>query len=337
MLASILTEAGYRVGLFTSPHIKDFTERIRINGTPIDQNSVVEFIQKIKAAELDFAPSFFEVTFIMALEYFKKEQCDVCIIETGLGGRLDSTNIITPLLSIITNISLEHTQILGDTIEKIAFEKGGIIKERVPIVLGKMNNEADFVLKEIAQTQQSEVYPAHISALVKNSLLGEHQTENLATVLTACEVLQKQGFKTNAEDIQNGLDHLNQNTGFIGRMQVISENPTVIFDVSHNPDGIQKTIAAVQKIAYQQLHIIYGTSADKDAQAIVQLFPADAKLYFTEFTNERSMKAEALKQLNPKAQVFTAAQEALTCAKENANPYDLILVTGSFFLLGDLV
>ena len=238
MLASILTEAGYRVGLFTSPHIKDFRERIRINGNHIDQNSVVEFIQKIRTTELEFDPSFFEVTFIMALDYFRKEHCDICIIETGLGGRLDSTNIITPLVSIITNISLEHTQILGDTIEKIAFEKGGIIKENVPVVLGKMNDSANNVLVDIAVSRKSDVYPSHIKALIKNPLLGEHQVENLATVVTACEVLQEKGFKIDPEFIQKGLDHLSSNTGFIGRMQVVSENPLV----SPTPKSVSQMI-----------------------------------------------------------------------------------------------
>lgn len=336
MLASILTEAGYRVGLFTSPHIKDFTERIRINGKQIDQNSVVDFIQKIRTTDLEFDPSFFEVTFVLALEYFKKENCDICILETGLGGRLDSTNIIVPELSVITNISLEHTQLLGDSIEEIAEEKGGIIKEGVPVIFGNMDKKAEEVLMEIAEAKNAKRFSSENEYEFKSPLLGEHQQENLSTVISACTCLQKKGYFISNESIRKGLDHLIQNSGFIGRMQIVSEQPIVIFDVSHNPDGIQKTMEAIKHLPFNKLHIVYGTSADKDAKTVARLFPHESIFYFTEFSNERSMKTKELSELDSKARLFNSADDALQAAKDNANLDDLILVTGSFFLLADL-
>ncbi len=229
MLASILTESGYKVGLFTSPHIKDFRERIRIDGQQISEQNVVNFIQKIKASELNFEPSFFEITFGMAMEYFANEKCDICIIETGLGGRLDATNVIEPILSVITNISLEHTAMLGDTVEEIAIEKGGIIKPTIPVVLG--DTQLHSIFEEIANRNNSNIYYStdiNSCSEFQSPLLGDYQKENLRTVLKSCDLINSLGFKLNNDSIQRGLDKLSQNTGFFGRLQVMSTSPLTL-------------------------------------------------------------------------------------------------------------
>lgn len=343
MLASILTESGYKVGLFTSPHIKDFRERIRINGEQIPEQHVIDFIQKVKASPLDFEPSFFEITFGMAMEYFAIEKCDVCIIETGLGGRLDATNVVEPVLSVITNISLEHTAMLGNTLEEIAFEKGGIIKKETPVVLGETESQLYPIFEKLAKQNNSTVYYA---SEIKNNenfnspLLGEYQKENLRTVLKACEVIKTQGFKINDDSIQRGLENLSLNTGFFGRLQVTSSSPLTIFDVSHNPAGISASLESIQKLNKGNLHIIYGTSADKDVLSILKLFPKDASYYFTQFSNDRSIKIETLKSFadqiwTEKCTFFTDPVKALTEAQHHANHEDTIVVIGSFFLISD--
>ena len=342
MLASILTEAGYKVGLFTSPHIKDFTERIRINGQCIPKPSVVDFIHQIKKESFKFSPSFFEVTFAMALDYFGKNNCDICVIETGLGGRLDATNIITPLLSVITNISLEHTAILGDTLEKIAIEKAGIIKQNIPVALGKMSNELNAQFQDLAKSKEANVFELEVSTNKFNvPLLGKYQKDNFQLVLTSLNALDKELFEVSDEHIQNGLNNLSLNTGFSGRLQVIEKNPTVIFDVSHNEDGIKATLQEVNSINKGTLHIVYGSSNDKDFSSIIRLFPKDAAYYFTEFSNDRSCSAEQLEKVVIDSKIerklfFNDANMALFEAKSTANQNDTILVIGSFFLVSDL-
>ncbi len=343
MLASILTEAGYKVGLFTSPHIKDFRERIRINGQQITEEKVIEFVQKIKQAKLSFDPSFFEITFGLALEYFNEEQCDFCVIETGLGGRLDATNIITPLLSIITNISLEHTAMLGNTLEEIAVEKAGIIKEGVPVVVGETAPHLYPIFEQIATERTTKITKSTSFTDIDNfktPLLGEYQLENLRTVLCSCRLLSEQGIPLNPAIIQKGLDNLFTNTGFSGRLQIISESPLTIFDVSHNPAGIEASFQAISKLNKGQLHIVYGTSADKDVESIVEVLPNDASYYFTAFTSERSMHIEDLKSAaqtfdHSKCTFFSNPHLALKSAQNNANHADTIVVIGSFFLISD--
>lgn len=343
MLASILTESGYKVGLFTSPHIKDFRERIRINGIQIPEKNVVEFIQKVESTPLNFEPSFFEITFGMAVDYFKNEGCDICIIETGLGGRLDATNVIQPILSIITNISLEHTAMLGNTLEEIAFEKGGIIKNGTPVVLGEMESHLYPVFENISKSKNTPIY---YSKEIKNDqdyeipLLGEYQKENRRAVLKSCEILIEKGFSINKAIIQKGFDNLFSNTGFSGRLQIIQKNPLVIFDVSHNPAGISASLEALKDINHGKLHFIYGTSADKDVNSILKLFPKDAEFYFTEFNNERSMKIETLRKYSQNifgnhCKYFSDPNEALTKAQHSANHEDTIIAIGSFFLISD--
>lgn len=342
LMASILKESGEKVGLFTSPHIQDFRERIRVNGQMISEQSVIDFCQPFQSNQLDIEPSFFEITFAMALEHFKKEACTICVIETGLGGRLDATNCITPLLSVITNISLEHTQFLGNTLEEIAFEKAGIIKPIVPVIIGETSNETKFVFTKQAELKKSSIHWAE--DLISNKvyhfpLLGSYQRNNFKTVLCALEILTLKGFSITHETIQRGLNHLAENTGFYGRMQLVSKEPNLILDVSHNVDGIQKTLESIQHINQGQLHIIYGTSSDKNYEEIVDLFPSDAKLFFSTFTNLRSISIEQIEELIKKkqlnAKLFSNVKEAINAAQLTANKEDTILVFGSFFLIND--
>lgn len=342
LLASILKESGEKVGLFTSPHIQDFRERIRVNGEMISEQSVIDFCRPFQLNQLSIEPSFFEITFAMALEHFKKEACTICVIETGLGGRLDATNCITPLLSVITNISLEHTQFLGNILEEIAFEKAGIVKPSVPVIIGETKEETKDVFSQQAKLKKSPIYWAEdftIKETVDFPLLGSYQRNNFKTVLCALEILKQKGFSITQETIQRGLNHLPQNTGFYGRMQLISKEPNLILDVSHNVDGIQKTLESIQHINQGQLHIIYGTSSDKNYEEIVDLFPSDAQLYLSTFTNLRSISIEQIKELIEKKQMdakhFSNVKEAINAAQLTANKEDTILVFGSFFLISD--
>ncbi|MDX2360133.1 MAG: folylpolyglutamate synthase/dihydrofolate synthase family protein [Crocinitomicaceae bacterium] len=342
MLASILTSSGYTVGLFTSPHIKDYRERIRINGECIPEKDVVDFVKAIKLADLDFEPSFFEITLGLALQHFENNSVDICIIETGLGGRLDATNIINPLISVITNISLEHTAMLGDTLELIAQEKAGIIKPYRPVVLGNIKTEILPVFEKIADQNNATLHTSMDvnTDLFELPLLGDYQQENFKTVLKTLELLAQRGFSSSPFSIQEGLEKLSINTGFRGRLQKMDDSPTLIYDVSHNPDGIRASFESILKINSGQLHIIYGTSNDKDVQSILGEFPENANYYFTEFTNERSIQITDLKQLtsNLKSrsrEYFTEAEKALKAAKLKAKEEDTILVIGSFFLISD--
>lgn len=338
MLASILTESGNKVGLFTSPHIQDFRERIRVNGIMVSEEFIVDYVQQIQSANIDFEPSFFEISFLMALLWFKQSNCSICVIETGLGGRLDATNVITPILSLITNISLEHTQFLGNTITEIAGEKAGIIKNEVPVVIGEREIESSKVFDTVADEKNAPIHYAsdnEISIPMNFPLLGNYQQDNYKLVKTAIDLLQS-SFPITYENISKGLSNLTKNTGFYGRLQVVSENPRVIFDVSHNEAGIKATLDFFKD---EQLVIVYGTSADKDLNAIFSFFPQNATYLFTEFENERSATTQKLNEfaLNFKlnAIYFKNAQNALFKAKTIANKGDTILVLGSFFLISD--
>lgn len=342
LLASILKEAGEKVGLFTSPHIQDFRERIRVNGEMITEQSVIDFCAPFRTNQLSIDPSFFEITFAMALEHFKKERCTICVIETGLGGRLDATNCITPFLSIITNISLEHTQFLGNTHEEIAFEKAGIIKPAVPVIIGETTSATKSVFNQHAALRNSTIHWAEDYKSTDRynfSLLGSYQQLNLRTVLCALNYLSKNGFSLSHETIQRGLDYLAQNTGFYGRMQLVSKEPNLILDVSHNVDGIQKTLESIQQINKGTLHLVYGTSSDKNYEEIVDLFPRDAKVYFSTFTNQRSISSKQIEHLIEKkhldAVIFSSVKSAIRHVQLTANKEDTILVFGSFFLISD--
>lgn len=342
MIASTLTEAGYKVGLFTSPHIEDYTERIRINGIPIDEKSVVDFVAKMKASKLDFEPSFFEMTFALALEYFKSNQCEIAIIETGLGGRLDATNVITPLLSVITNISLEHTQILGDTLELIAMEKAGIIKQGVPIITAEQNPTIQSIFESKANQLNAPYYLFDENHLVPDDfpLLGDYQKDNFKLAGSALAELKKVGFSIEFDHISRGLKRLNENTGLKARLQIWKQDPLTILDVSHNPDGIKNTLKSILNLNEGDLHVIYGTSADKDISSILAEFPNDARMYLTEFTNPRSAKIDQLKAaVNDKnfhsVNYFSDAHAGLSMAQNTAKQSDTILIIGSFFLVAD--
>ncbi|MBC9812476.1 bifunctional folylpolyglutamate synthase/dihydrofolate synthase [Crocinitomicaceae bacterium CZZ-1] len=339
MLASILTEAGNTVGLFTSPHIQDFRERIRVNGIMVSEAFVMECTQQIQQAELGFEPSFFEISFLMALLYFKASECNVCVIETGLGGRLDATNCITPLISLITNISIEHTQFLGNTIPEIAGEKAGIIKNDIPVVIGEREQESSVVFDRTAHEKNAPLTYASDAKITFPSefpLLGTYQQANYKLVVTALKVLRTD-FPVSNGHISAGLTNLAQNTGFYGRMQVVGAHPTVIFDVSHNEAGIKATLDYFSD--KQNLFIVYGTSADKNLDAIFPLFPRESHYFFTEFTNERSATIGKLREFSSKYGIdgtfFQSAATALEAAKSTANKTDTILVFGSFFLISD--
>jgi dihydrofolate synthase/folylpolyglutamate synthase len=341
MLSSILTENGLKVGLFTSPHIVDFRERIRINGECIEETHVIDFVDKINAEAWDFSPSFFEISFAMALYHFQQRACDICVIETGLGGRLDASNVIQPLATAITSISLEHTQILGNTLSEIAREKGGIIKEGIPMVLGELPVEARAVLIPMAEDKQA---PLHFTGAQDLShytipLPGAHQVGNFRVVLKLLDILSAH-FKLNESAVEAGLTHLHRNTGFMGRLQVISTNPLVIYDVSHNAEGLNASLNTVRTMLKGALHIVYGTSNDKDLSQIIHCFLPEDLLYLSEFENPRSMKIEQLATFFAATNLhvvgkFKRGPEALKSASSSCSTEDIILVTGSFFLLSD--
>ena len=346
ILASILHESGYKVGLFTSPHIKKYTERIKINGEEISESYVVTFVKRIKEIKLNFNPSFFELTFGLALDYFNHKNCQICIIETGLGGRLDATNIIKPILSVITNISLEHTDILGNTIEKIAKEKAGIIKKDTPIVIGDMKIEAKKIIESEAiklnsKIIQSTKFKSKIK-LFNLPLLGGYQLNNLLTVIASLSELNNMKFKSNNDIIQKGLNNIIRNTGFVPRMQIISKNPLVIYDVSHNVEGISTSLDTIKNIQQGNLHIVFSSSKDKDVESIIQLFPIKSNMYFTKNSNERSVVISDFKIKSKKInfstkKYFNDSKRALKIAKDSSSSNDTILVIGSFFLISDFL
>lgn len=338
MLASIFTQKGFRTGLFTSPHITDFRERIRVNGIEIPEQQVVDFCLEIQQLKLEVAPSFFEITWALALRYFLAENCDYCIIETGLGGRLDATNILSPILSIITNIGLDHVAILGDSLEKIAFEKAGIIKSKTPVVIGETLPESKAVFLEKAKQMQAPIFWAEASKFNVPFHFPEnsYQWINERTVRTAIEVLD---LNFTEEDIRLGIQNLHENTGFRGRFEILQTSPLTVLDVAHNVDGIRQVLKTILPMNQGNMHIVYGTSSDKDLTQIISLFPSDAQFYLTPFTNERSAKLEDLKQISHQLQLqsqfFTHVKEAYTAAQHAANKKDTILITGSFFLISD--
>jgi len=337
-LASILKESGLKVGLFTSPHIAHFSERIRINGVPISQEEIETFVANIRATPYSFSPSFFEITFGMALQHFKNNGCDICIIETGLGGRLDATNVIVPELSVITSISLEHTQLLGDTLEAIAIEKAGIIKETVPVVIGRGCDETRSTFEENARLKNAPLISTKtLPQRYQNHFDVDYQIENFETVLAALE-----HFDPSIEEatIVRGIEQLSANTGFYGRMQIVSTNPTVYYDVSHNTAGMKATFEAILSKVKGELHVIYGSSNDKDLSSIKKVFPLGIHFYGAQFRNERSLKRSEIEaQFNEigfkSATYYDAGPMAMKVAQSRASEQDIILVIGSFFLLSD--
>ncbi|MCE2711011.1 MAG: bifunctional folylpolyglutamate synthase/dihydrofolate synthase [Cryomorphaceae bacterium] len=342
MLASILKESGERTGLFTSPHIIDFRERIRINGEVIPEEDVINFCKLIQEISKDLQPSFFEITFAMALWHFKRSKCSICVIETGLGGRLDATNCVMPLVSVITNISLEHTQFLGNTLSAIAREKAGIIKPSIPVVIGECLSESEPVFQEVAMQKNAQLIDCSglpFSEEYDLPLLGDYQKTNFRTVLQTLEVLKMYDLTCSREAIQSGLSNLHKNTGFFGRMQLIQKEPLILLDVSHNAAGIQQTLDTIHKLNKGKLHLIYGSSSDKDVHSIVKLFPSNASVAFCTFKNLRSLTVEEFEKLNDEFCVKHPIYEDLNMAIEDISlkldSQDTLLIFGSFFLIAD--
>lgn len=338
MLASILTESSEKVGLFTSPHLFDFRERIRINGIPVDEQFVIEFCEKVRNHSWNIEPSFFEITWMMALSFFRQNNCSLVIAEVGLGGRLDATNIIRPLISVITNIGLDHVNILGETREKIAFEKAGIIKQGIPVVLGEVDPETFPVFESVSKALHASILLPDTDISLPDGIIG-YQTGNYHIVSAVCDYLQEKGFSCDQETREKGIRNLKSNTGFFGRMEVIAQAPLTIVDCAHNAEGIHALIHSVEALNQGTLHCIYGTSSDKDLDAILDEFPENAHFYFTTFSNPRSTKLEDLKEKAgsrvEKKYFFNSPLTAYKQAQESANKADTILIFGSFFLVHD--
>jgi dihydrofolate synthase / folylpolyglutamate synthase len=366
MLAAMLQQAGYKTGLYTSPHLKDFRERIKINGAMISEEFVIEFVERTKVISEEIEPSFFELTVAMAFEYFVKEKVDIAIIETGLGGRLDSTNVITPLLSVITNIGYDHMNILGNTLEEIAMEKAGIIKPGVPVVIGEYLAETKNIFLAKAKACSAPIYFAQDEYMVSDivstvqtlqcavtniehkiteqfslDLNGIYQTKNLCTVLCAEGIIMQQGFTIKNEAEKIALANTKKITGLHGRWDVIAENPTVILDVAHNEDGMKQILQQLTKNKGQaKTHFVIGMVKDKEVDKVLSLMPTDAAYYFTNAHIPRAMAAQELQtkaatyKLN--GNFYDNVNNAIVAAKEKASAADLIIVCGSVFLVGEV-
>ena len=344
LLASVLQEAGYKVGLYTSPHLKDFRERIAINGKPIFEEYVTNFMNKNKAFFEANELSFFEMSVGLAFEYFIKEQTDINIIEVGMGGRLDSTNIITPLVSVITNIGLDHTQFLGDTLELIAFEKAGIIKPNIPVVVGEYVSETKPVFLAKANDTQSEIYFASdlIVETYPSALLGDYQILNKKTVLQTIKVLQNKKLLSISETaIKKGFLNVIKNTRLLGRWQQLNENPKIICDTAHNSHGLKIVLNQLQKEKFEKLHIVLGLVNDKNLTEILPLFPEDAIYYFCKPNISRGLDEAILKEtaaeFNLIGEKYISVSNAYQTAKENASRNDFIYIGGSTFVVSEIL
>ncbi len=341
MLASILQEAGYKVGLTTSPHLKDFRERIRINGIMCEEEFVVDFVTKHEQKILDQGASFFEIAIAMGFEYFAQQKVDIAVIETGLGGRLDSTNIILPELSVITNIGLEHTQFLGETLEEIAFEKGGIIKPNTPVVIGETTIETKKVFSDLAIERNSEIIFAEEKFFqdLDSDLKGSYQVKNRRTVLTAIVKLQELGWKITQDHIVNGLLNVVKNTNLRGRWDVLGQSPLVVADTAHNPHGLLEIANQINEQAYNQLHLVLGFVNDKDVAQSLSFFPKLATYYFCEPDVPRKLPIDELRMFVPNElkdiHYFDSVEKALKAAKEAAQENDMIYIGGSTFVVAE--
>ncbi len=363
-LAAVFQSAGYKTGLYTSPHLKSFTERIRINGIEISPQCVVEFIEKNKGFIDQLQPSFFELTVGLAFDFFAKEKVDIAIIETGLGGRLDSTNVIIPEISIITNISYDHVNLLGNTLKEIAKEKAGIIKNKIPVVINERQEEVENVFIEKARETNSSIVFAsdkinirHISYTIGKrnvevlengiykfniitDLTGNYQFKNIAGIIETVNVAKEMGWNLSEEHIQEGLSEVNKLTGLKGRWQILSEHPLVVCDTGHNEAGIKAIIEQLKNYNYEKLFWVIGTVNDKDINKILNLLPKDAHYFFCEPNIPRKLDAEILaetaKKYNVRGEIIKNVNEALLEAKKNASPNDLILIAGSNFIVSEL-
>lgn len=344
LLASVLQCAGYKVGLYTSPHLRDFCERIRVDGEVIPHERVAAFVTDHRALIDTLQPSFFEITTALAFLYFAEQQVDVAVIEVGLGGRLDCTNIITPVLSVITNISLDHTDILGDTIAKIAVEKAGIIKPNVPVVVGETQAEtAPIFVAQATNAHAPIIFADQLprTALPPCALHGNYQAKNLKTVLAAIEQLQQCGFDIAPQAIADGLLQVVERTHLQGRWQTLSENPRIICDTGHNEGGIRYVVEQLQQQKYDRLHIVFGMVKDKNIDAVLQMLPREATYYFTQAHIPRALDATLLQHqalsFGLRGNAYSDTHEALDAARCAAAPDDLIFVGGSNYIIAEII
>lgn len=361
-LASILQEAGYKVGLYTSPHLVDFRERIRVNGQCISKERVVKFVKDERKFFEPLHPSFFELTTALAFKYFDEQKVDIAIIEVGLGGRLDCTNIISPILSIITNISFDHTQFLGDTLAKIAAEKAGIIKKGVPVIIGEANEETRPVFQSKANEVNSVIVFAEDNAIVTSSspmadggrrynlsnnstlvgeLSGDYQERNMNTILCACNILKQMNIIKNDDVIAKGLTNICKNTGLLGRWQTIQNNPTVVCDTGHNVGGWNYLAPQIKRQQCNQLRIVFGMVDDKDINSVMFLLPKNAIYYWTQAESKRAIKAERVAEIAIKhdlrGEIFDNVEVAYTKALQDSNKDDFVFVGGSSYIVADLL
>lgn len=367
MLAAVLQQAGYKTGLYTSPHYIDFRERIRVNGKMVDEHYVIDFVKENRDIIREMEASFFEMTVAMAFSYFEKQQVDVAIVETGMGGRLDSTNIITPLLSVITNIGYDHTQYLGDTLDKIALEKAGIIKQEVPVVIGQAGAGLHELFENRARQVHSPVYFAEERYSVHNKkcasgeglqgfdvyrdgmlfmedlctdMLGDFQALNITSVLQVLELLE--GALENIQgSVREGLMRVRELTGFIGRWQVMRHSPMVICDSGHNVDGLRNSVSQLLSMKHDRLHMVIGMVNDKDISGILDMLPADAEYYFTRAGIPRAMDQDILRSeaalYSLEGSSYPSVIEAYRSAMDNAEKKDIIFVGGSSFVVADFL
>ncbi|MCD6067411.1 MAG: bifunctional folylpolyglutamate synthase/dihydrofolate synthase [Bacteroidetes bacterium] len=367
MIAAVLQQAGYKTGLYTSPHLKDFRERIRVNGKMIPQNYIVDFVEQHKQGFEAIEPSFFEWTVALAFDYFAKEKVDVAVIETGLGGRLDSTNVVIPELSVITNISMDHMNLLGDTLEKIATEKAGIMKKQVPVLIGERNSVSDEVFIKAAKKNTAPLFFAEDNFKIKagkqifkggqlmleytvNSsaqkytcdLPGYYQAKNIATVCAACSLLNTNGsFHIKREDFHKALTKVTTLTGLKGRWQVLDRKPLVIADTGHNEAGILEVLKNIKRTPHKKLHFVIGMVNDKDVRKVLSMLPKQAVYYFTKASLPRALNEQELctiaGEFKLKGETYATVKKALKAAKENASKADLIFVGGSTFTVADAI
>lgn len=365
-LASVLQSAGYKVGLYTSPHLRDFRERVKINGEMISENAVVDFVASHKKKFEELSPSFFEMTVALAFDYFAKEKVDVAIIEVGLGGRLDSTNIIDPLLTVITNISFDHTSLLGNSIPVIAGEKAGIIKNNIPVVIGEKHSESQTVFIDKAKSHSAPILFAEDKfdlletelkedyrylafknlesgnvLSLKSDLLGIYQVKNIKTALVALNQLEQIGFNLSSEVIKDGISKIVEQTSLLGRWQRLGTNPKIICDTGHNVAGITEILKQINSLQFEHLHIVIGMVDDKDINEVLSLLPRNASYYFTKASIPRALNEEVLKEkadkFELKGNTFKSVSEAQAAAKNTANKDDLIFIGGSTFVVAEVV
>ncbi len=369
MLAAILQSAGYKTGLYTSPHLKDFRERIRINGKMIPEREVVDWVNnyRINNDLWKIDPSFFELTVALAFDYFAREKVDVAIMEVGLGGRLDSTNIITPELSVITNIGLDHVNLLGDTKAKIAGEKAGIIKPKIPVVIGESDEETTPVFKQVAAEKDATLLFADAEYVVsyatlgidgkqnvhfekngeavveeiKLDLQGAYQHKNLPTVLKSVDLLREKGFEISSSALKDGLANVVGLTGLLGRWQIVGNNPLIVCDTGHNEDGIKALVKQINNTAYKNLHIVFGTVGDKNPDKVLALLPKNAQYYFVRADIERALNENKLKArataFGLRGESFVSVKEGFAKALETAQKQDMIFVGGSTFVVAEIL